>query len=81
MFPIPKKVNKISKHNKSFKNVFSLIMVETLNQKNKTDFPIAIWRNDETITKYLEMFKNILSHTESIGHYNMMMGIGEEIEV
>ncbi|MCS4436182.1 AAA family ATPase [Aquiflexum gelatinilyticum] len=32
-----------------------------------------------TITKYLEVFKNIFSHTENIGHYNMMMGIGEEI--
>lgn len=36
---------------------------------------------DGTITKYLEVFKNIFSHTENIGHYNMMMGIGEEIEV
>lgn len=34
---------------------------------------------DGTITKYLEVFKNIFSHTENIGHYNMMMGIGEEI--
>ncbi|MEY5133133.1 MAG: hypothetical protein RLZZ198_1137 [Bacteroidota bacterium] len=35
---------------------------------------------DGTITKYLEVFKNVFSHTENIGHYNMMMGIGEEIE-
>lgn len=34
---------------------------------------------DGTITKYLEVFKNIFYHTENIGHYNMMMGIGEEI--
>lgn len=34
---------------------------------------------DGTITKYLEVFKNIFNHTENIGHYNMMMGIGEEI--
>lgn len=32
---------------------------------------------DGTITKYLEVFKNIFSHTENIGHYNMMMGISE----
>lgn len=30
---------------------------------------------DGTITKYLEVFKNIFSHTENIGHYNMMMGV------
>ena len=28
--------------------------------------------------QYLEVFKNIFSHTQNIGHYNMMMGIGEE---
>lgn len=33
---------------------------------------------DGTITKYLEVFKTIFSHTENIGHYNMMMGV--EIE-
>jgi wobble nucleotide-excising tRNase len=33
---------------------------------------------DGTITKYLEVFKNIFNHTENIGHYNMMMGIGED---
>lgn len=36
---------------------------------------------DKTISKYLEVFKNIFSHTENTGHYNMMMGIGEEIVV
>lgn len=30
---------------------------------------------DGTITKYLEVFKNIFNHTENIGHYNMMMEI------
>jgi len=30
---------------------------------------------DGTITKYLEVFKNIFNHTENIGHYNMMMGV------
>lgn len=30
---------------------------------------------DGTITKYLEVFKNIFNHTENIGHYNMMMGL------
>ena len=35
---------------------------------------------DGTITKYLEVFKNIFSHTENIGHYNMMMGIESENE-
>ncbi len=28
---------------------------------------------DGTITKYLDVFKNIFNHTENIGHYNMMM--------
>lgn len=30
---------------------------------------------DGTITKYLDVFKNIFNHTENIGHYNMMMEI------
>ncbi len=30
---------------------------------------------DSTITKYLDVFKNIFNHTENIGHYNMMMGV------
>lgn len=34
---------------------------------------------DGTITKYLEVFKNIFKHTENIGHYNMMMCIDTEI--
>lgn len=30
---------------------------------------------DGTITKYLDVFKDIFTHTENIGHYNMMMNI------
>ena len=33
---------------------------------------------DGTITKYLEVFKNIFNLTDNIGHYNMMMGIEPE---
>ncbi len=33
---------------------------------------------DGTITKYLEVFKNIFDLTDNIGHYNMMMGIEPE---
>lgn len=36
---------------------------------------------DGTITKYLDVFKNIFVHTENIGHYKMMMGINEELEI
>lgn len=32
---------------------------------------------DGTITKYLDVFKNIFIYTENIGHYNMMMNIDE----
>ena len=32
---------------------------------------------DGTITKYLDVFKDIFIHTENIGHYNMMMNITE----
>jgi wobble nucleotide-excising tRNase len=32
---------------------------------------------DGTITKYLEVFKNIFIYTENNGHYNMMMNIDE----
>jgi wobble nucleotide-excising tRNase len=35
---------------------------------------------DGTITKYLEVFKNIFVYTENIGHYNMMMGIEPDDE-
>lgn len=35
---------------------------------------------DDTITKYLEVFKNIFIHTENKGHYNMMMEIEEDNE-
>ncbi|MCL6261343.1 AAA family ATPase [Aquiflexum sp. TKW24L] len=35
---------------------------------------------DGTITKYLEVFKNIFSHTDNIGHYNMMMGMELDFE-
>ncbi|MDR2919826.1 MAG: AAA family ATPase [Tannerella sp.] len=35
---------------------------------------------DETITKYLDVFKGIFTHTENPGHYNLMMGIEPEIE-
>jgi wobble nucleotide-excising tRNase len=30
---------------------------------------------DGTITKYLDVFKDIFTHTENTGHYNMMMNI------
>ena len=33
---------------------------------------------DGMITKYLKVFKDIFMLTDNIGHYNMMMGIGEE---
>lgn len=33
---------------------------------------------DNTISKYLEVFREIFVHTENIGHYNMMMEIEEE---
>ncbi|MFH6996892.1 AAA family ATPase [Flavobacterium sp. FlaQc-57] len=33
---------------------------------------------DNTISKYLEVFREIFVHTENIGHYNMMMEITEE---
>lgn len=33
---------------------------------------------DGTITKYLDVFKDIFMHTENIGHYNMMMNISED---
>lgn len=33
---------------------------------------------DDTISKYIEVFKNIFFHTENKGHYLMMMGIEEE---
>ena len=33
---------------------------------------------DGTITKYLDVFKNIFNLTDNIGHYNMMMGIEPE---
>jgi len=36
---------------------------------------------DGTITKYIEVFRNIFKHTENIGHYNMMMGIDAETEL
>lgn len=39
---------------------------------------------DGTISKYLEVFKNIFVHTENKGHYNMMMQIADaedEIEL
>lgn len=36
---------------------------------------------DGTITKYIEVFKNIFKYTENIGHYNMMMGIESENEI
>jgi wobble nucleotide-excising tRNase len=36
---------------------------------------------DDTITKYLEVFKNIFKYTENIGHYNMMMGIETDNEI
>ncbi|MDI9257085.1 AAA family ATPase [Flavobacterium sedimenticola] len=32
---------------------------------------------DGTITKYLDVFKNIFIYTENTGHYNMMMNIDE----
>lgn len=32
---------------------------------------------DGTITKYLNVFKDIFTHTENTGHYNMMMNISE----
>ena len=35
---------------------------------------------DGTITKYLDVFKNIFVHTANIGHYNMMMGIEDDNE-
>ena len=38
---------------------------------------IFIEAPDGTITKYLEVFKNIFIHTENIGHYNMMMNLNE----
>jgi wobble nucleotide-excising tRNase len=36
---------------------------------------------DGTITKYLEVFKNIFHLSNNIGHYNMMMGIESETPV
>ena len=33
---------------------------------------------DGTITKYLDVFKNIFHLTDNVGHYNMMMGIESE---
>lgn len=33
---------------------------------------------DNTIVKYIEVFKNIFYHTENKGHYLMMMGIEDE---
>lgn len=36
---------------------------------------------DGTITKHIEVFRNIFKHTENIGHYNMMMGIDAETEL
>lgn len=33
---------------------------------------------DHTISKYLEVFREIFVHTENIGHYNMMMEIEEK---
>lgn len=33
---------------------------------------------DNTISKYLDVFREIFVHTENIGHYNMMMEIEEE---
>ncbi|MGK0448510.1 MAG: wobble nucleotide-excising tRNase [Polaribacter sp.] len=33
---------------------------------------------DDTISKYIEVFKNIFVHTENKGHYFMMMGIENE---
>lgn len=36
---------------------------------------------DGTISRYLDVFKNIFNHTENIGHYNMMMGVESEIEI
>jgi wobble nucleotide-excising tRNase len=35
---------------------------------------------DGTIVKYLKVFQDIFKYTENIGHYNMMMGINEELE-
>jgi wobble nucleotide-excising tRNase len=35
---------------------------------------------DEAITKYLDVFKGIFTHTENPGHYNLMMGIELEPE-
>lgn len=35
---------------------------------------------DGVIVKYLDVFRNIFKYTKNIGHYNMMMGITEEIE-
>ena len=35
---------------------------------------------DDTIGKYIEVFKNIFYHTENKGHYLMMMGIEENEE-
>ncbi|GAT62011.1 AAA family ATPase [Paludibacter jiangxiensis] len=35
---------------------------------------------DGMIVKYLNVFKAIFKHTKNIGHYNMMMGISDEIE-
>ena len=35
---------------------------------------------DDTIVKYIEVFKNIFYHTENKGHYLMMMGIEENEE-
>ncbi len=32
---------------------------------------------NETITKYLDVFKNIFAYTQNTGHYNMMMNIPE----
>ena len=32
---------------------------------------------DNTIEKYLTVFKEIFAHTDNIGHYNMMMEISE----
>ena len=34
---------------------------------------------DDTIEKYLTVFKDIFKKTDNLGHYNMMMSVGDSV--
>ena len=61
------------------KFIFRVLLSWIHDGSHSSDDDLYLACDEETIAKYLDVFRNIFEKSNHIGHYNMMMGIADSV--